>query len=184
MRNRRCGPRRTLATGWGDRRHDLDARVGRKRDHRNLARARDLTHGLKGGREEWPENDLHAFVQRLLGDLLGGRCVAGVVARQHLDIARIAPSRILRVVHGCPTAPALPLAVAQGPAPPSRGRCQRRRRPMGSRWVLAAGHCRTDRPDRPAAASGKNRGGDQRRPRQPAVTGSFVRKHSSPRRPQ
>ena len=65
------------------------AGVGRECDHRNAARARDLSRRLHRLREERPENDLGAFVDRSLRGLLRAERGAAVVLDQELDIRRI-----------------------------------------------------------------------------------------------
>ena len=66
-----------------------DIGVGRKRDDRDVARPRHLPDDADRLREQRPEDDLGAFVERLLGALprrLGG---AAVVLHQELDVGGI-----------------------------------------------------------------------------------------------
>ena len=63
-----------------------DAGIGRERDHRNAARARQLRGRRHRQRKQRTQNDLRAFVERLLGDLLRALRAAAVILDQKLDV--------------------------------------------------------------------------------------------------
>ena len=63
-----------------------DARIGRERDHRYAARARQLRGRRNRQRKQRTENDLGAFVERLLRALLRALRAAAVVLDQELDV--------------------------------------------------------------------------------------------------
>ena len=63
-----------------------DAGIGREGDHRNAAGARDLRGRRNRQRKQRSEDDLGAFVDRLLGALLGALRVAAIVLDQELDV--------------------------------------------------------------------------------------------------
>ena len=63
-----------------------DAGIGRERDHRDAAGARQLRGGRDRAREQRPQNDLRAFLERLLGGLLRALRGAAVILDQKLDV--------------------------------------------------------------------------------------------------
>ena len=63
-----------------------DAGVGRERDHRNVAGARDRADRAHRLREQRTDDDLGAFVDRLLRGELRALRRAGVVLHQQLDV--------------------------------------------------------------------------------------------------
>ena len=63
-----------------------DARIGRERDHRYAAGARQLRGRRNRQRKQRAQNDLGAFVERLLGALLRALRVAAVILDQELDV--------------------------------------------------------------------------------------------------
>ncbi|GLR95377.1 hypothetical protein ACVIU7_001813 [Bradyrhizobium liaoningense] len=63
-----------------------DAGIGREGDDGDAARARDLRHRRNRLREQWPEDDLGAFVDRLLRADLRALRAAIVVLDQELDV--------------------------------------------------------------------------------------------------
>ena len=80
-----------LDVGLGQEAQQVDAArghigVGRERDHPDIARARELPDRTDGEREQGSEDDLGAFVERLLGGLLRARRAAAVVLHQQLDV--------------------------------------------------------------------------------------------------
>ena len=60
--------------------------VGRERDHRNVAGAREPADRTDREREQRPEDDLGALVEHLLRRLLGALRAAAVVLHQQLEV--------------------------------------------------------------------------------------------------
>src|SRR6185312_752885 len=77
--------------GFGQEAEQIDAtsghaRIGRERDHRNAARARQLRGRRHRGGEQRAQNDFRALAERLLGHLLGALRTAAVILDQKLDV--------------------------------------------------------------------------------------------------
>src|SRR5262249_55182839 len=123
--------------GFGQQAEEIDATprdagVGGKCDHRYIARTRDLPHRLHGWCKERTENDFRTIVHSLLADLLSGRCITGIVTRQHLDVCAELPHReFCGVPQDRPTAPSM-ASRAQGKDKSRLARASPKR--ITSRW--------------------------------------------------